>query len=136
FSAGLAAALIGFMITHREPVIEVGTGAGAASLGQQWGYVHGAMAAEFIGTFFLAFAVLTVATTKKHANNQYYGLVIGGTVIISATALGRVSGGAFHPAIGLSRSIVGLFEKPAAFQWFWIYLIFPALGGWVAAIAF
>lgn len=136
-SGGLAAALIAFMITHVAPAIEV---AGfEPTLGRQWTYIHGAIAAEFIGTFFLAYAVLTVATTKKHANNQYYGLVIGGTVVVAATALGRYSGGAFNPAIGLSKSIVGLFggsEKAAAFQWFWVYLIFPILGGWVAAIAF
>ncbi len=134
---GLAAALIAFMITHDAPHIEVAGGAG--SLARKWGFIHGAIASEFIFTFLLAFTVLTVATTKKHANNPYYGLCIGGVVIVAATAVGPISGGAFNPAVGLSKSIVGLFggsEKAAAFQWFWVYLVFPMLGGWVAAIAF
>lgn len=133
-AGGLSAALIAFLISHEAPVIEVASGAG--SIGRQWGYIHGAALSEFIGTFFLAYTVLTVATTKKHANNQYYGLAIGGTVIVAATALGKFSGGAFNPAIGLSKSIVGLFNKPAAIQWFWVYLIFPMLGGFCAALAF
>ena len=162
---GLAAALIGFMITHTAPVIQVAGGVTAvqvadaeqamheamknalgdlgkdmdkgASKGQsRWAYVHGAMAAEFLYTFMLALVVLTVATTKKHANNPYYGVCIGGTVMCAAFAVGGISGGAFNPAVGLSLSIVGLFGKASAFQWFWIYLIFPFLGAICAVMAF
>lgn len=134
---GVAAALIAFLISHVAPHIEV---AGFEdTIGRRYTYIHGAMLSEFIYTFLLAFTVLTVATTKKHANNQYYGLCIGGVVIVAATAVGSVSGGAFNPAVGLSKSIVGLFggsEKAAAIQWFWIYLVFPMLGGFCAALAF
>ena len=130
---GIAAALIGYMITHTAPVIEVA--GNQPSIGRQWGYIHGAIASEFLYTFLLALVVLTVATTKKHANNPYYGLCIGGTVMCAAFAVGPVSGGAFNPAVGLSLSIVGLFNEPAAFQWFWVYLVFPLLGGFCAAMA-
>ncbi len=137
-SGGFAAALIAFLIMHTASHIEVAGGAG--TLARQWGFIHGAALSEFIYTFLLAFTVLTVATTKKHANNQYYGLCIGGVVIVAATAVGNVSGGAFNPAVGLSKSLVGLISgegaKAGAIQWFWVYLVFPMLGGWVASIAF
>jgi aquaporin Z len=133
-SGGLVGALIAYMISHDAPFIQV---AGFEdTVGRKWSYIHGAIASEFVFTFLLAFVVLTVATTKKHAGNPYYGLCIGGTVLVAATAVGPISGGAFNPAVGLSKSIIGMFGKPAAIQWFWIYLIFPLLGGYCAALAF
>jgi len=133
-AGGLAGALIGWVISHTAPVIEV---AGfRATAGGKWGFIHGAMLVEFLFTFLLAYVVLTVATTKKHANNPYYGFCIGGTVMVGAIAAGPISGGAFNPAVGLSLSIVGLFKEAAAIQWFWVYLVFPVLGGACAALAF
>lgn len=133
-AGGFLGALIGYLISHVAPVIEVAQN--EPSIGRQWTFVHGAMIAEFLSTFLLAFVVLTVATTKKHAGNPYYGICIGGTVMVCAFAFGNFSGGAFNPAVGLSKSIVGMFNEPGAIMWFWIYIVFPMLGGYCAALAF
>jgi aquaporin Z len=88
----------------------------------------GAIVAELIGTFGLAYVILNVATSPKTANNHYYGLAIGFTVVAMAYAVGPVSGGAFNPAVALGLSV---FEK---IEWgsLWIYLV-GAFGGAILA---
>lgn len=88
----------------------------------------GAVVAELLGTFALAYVILNVATSPKTANNQYYGLAIGLTVVGMAYAVGPVSGGAFNPAVALG---LGVFEK-IAWDGLWIYLA-GSFGGAVLA---
>lgn len=92
----------------------------------------GALFAEIIGTFALAYVVLNVATSPKTANNHYYGLAIGFTVVAMAYAVGPVSGGAFNPAVALGLSV---FEK---IDWgsLWIYLAGAFGGGILAALVY
>jgi len=60
------------------------------------------MLAEVIGCMMLQMSVLHSATCDfKNANNSFYGLTIGFSVLVSAYAFGPVSGGAFNPAVGL-----------------------------------
>ena len=86
-----------------------------------------ALAAEFIGTFGLAYVILNVATAKGTAGNSFYGLAIGFTVVGMAFALGGISGGAFNPAVAVGITVMGL-AKAANL---WIYLA----GNFGAAIA-
>jgi len=87
--AGLAAGLVGQYIV---PVIGVPVAAAGSG--------YGALTVEIVLTFALCHTVLHVATTTAQANNSYYGLAIGFTVISGILSVGGVSGGAFNPAVG------------------------------------
>lgn len=87
---------------------------------------------EFLFTFALAYTVLNVATARGTEGNSYYGLAIGGIVVVGAFAVGGISGGAFNPAIALGASVSGLFK----WSHYWIYLVADLLGGAAAAGAF
>ncbi len=91
-----------------------------------------ALLAEFFGTFALAFVVLNVATTQTNAGNSHYGLAIGFTVLISAYALGGISGGAFNPAVAVGISVGNI----VPWSDIWIYLVGDLLGAAAAATAF
>ena len=91
-----------------------------------------AFVAELLFTFALAWVVLNVATSKDNANNSFYGLAIGATVLVGAFSVGGISGGAFNPAVAVGAALMGLI------QWgnIWIHLVADLLGGLLAAIAF
>lgn len=91
-----------------------------------------ALAAEFIGTFGLAYVILNVATAKGTAGNSFYGLAIGFTVVGMAFALGGISGGAFNPAVAVGITVMGL-AKAANL---WIYLAGNFGAAIVAALVF
>ncbi|MBA4136135.1 MAG: porin [Opitutus sp.] len=91
-----------------------------------------ALLAEFLFTFALVWVVLNVATAKGTANNSFYGLAIGFTVLAGAYAVGGVSGGAFNPAVALGICTMGI----VAWSSIWIYLVANLAGGAVAAIAY
>ena len=82
---------------------------------------------EFLFTFALVYVVLNVATSKKTANNSYFGLAIGSTVLIGALAGGAISGGAYNPAVALGIAGMGL----VSWANIWVYL----LGNFAGAIA-
>lgn len=88
--------------------------------------------AEIIGTFALAYVVLSVATAKGTAGNSFYGLAIGGTVLAMATVIGKFSGGAYNPAVAIGLSI----QKTLCWSQIWIYLVGSMSGATLAAIAF
>jgi aquaporin Z len=90
------------------------------------------LVAEFIFTFALAWVVLHVATARGTQGNSFYGLAIGFTVVAGAYAVGRISGGAFNPAIAVGAMVTGLFE----WSNIWIYLIADFLGAAAAAYTF
>jgi aquaporin Z len=87
---------------------------------------------EFLFTFALAYVVLNVATARDTENNSFYGLAIGFTVMVGAFAVGKISGGAFNPAVALGASVLGMF----AWSHIWIYLLAELVGGVVAAGVF
>lgn len=91
-----------------------------------------AFLAEFLYTFALAFVVLNVATAKANANNSFYGLAIGMTVMTGAFAVGAVSGGAFNPAVAVSLAVF----KLVPISQVWIHLAAELLAGAVAALVF
>jgi aquaporin Z len=62
---------------------------------------------DLLFTFALCWVVLNVATAKATANNSYYGLAIGFTVLAGAFAVGgSLSGGAFNPAVAVGLGIM------------------------------
>ena len=91
-----------------------------------------ALVAEFLFTFALCYVVLNVATAKGTANNSFYGLAIGFTVLAGAFAVGDISGGAFNPAVAVARAMMGL----ASWANIWIYLIGNFAGAAAAATVF
>jgi aquaporin Z len=91
-----------------------------------------AFVVELLFTFALAYVVLSVATSKDHPNNSFYGLAIGFTVLAGAVAVGQVSGGAFNPAVGLGVLAAGIADVSVL----WIYLVATLAGGAAAGFAF
>jgi aquaporin Z len=94
--------------------------------------VPAAFLAEFLFTFALAYVVLNTATAKGTANNSFYGLAIGLTVMTGAFAVGSISGGAFNPAVAVG---IG-FMKLVAISDLWIHLVAEFIGAGVAAMTF
>jgi aquaporin Z len=90
------------------------------------------LAAEFLGTFALAYVVLNVATAKGNAGNSYFGLAIAGTVAAMALTIGPYSGGAYNPAVAIGLSL----EKALCWDQIWIYLVGCFGGAAIAAIVF
>jgi aquaporin Z len=117
-----AAVLAGFVVRYvggREAHIPV------ASAGKM-------LIAEFLFTFALAWVVLHVATARGTLGNSFYGLAIGFTVLTGAFAVGRISGGAFNPAIAIGGMVTGLYE----WSKIWVYLIAELAGAAAAAYVF
>ena len=91
-----------------------------------------ALLAEFLYTFALVYVVINTATAKGTANNSFYGLAIGFTVLAGAFSVGSISGAAFNPAVAVGISIMGL----SAWSNIWIYLLACLAGGLVAGLTF
>jgi len=107
---------------------------GAPNLGD--GYAqYSAFIAEAVITFALAHVVLNVATTSAQANNSYYGLAIGFTVLSGAISVGSVSGGCFNPAIVMVTLARGITTQEVT-KHVWIHIFGPLLGGYCAGFFF
>jgi aquaporin Z len=91
-----------------------------------------AFVAEFLFTFALAYVVVNAATAKGTANNSFYGLAIGMTVMTGAFAVGSISGGAFNPAVAVGIATM----KLVSFSQIWIHLVADLAGGLTAGLAF
>ncbi len=91
-----------------------------------------ALVAEFLFTFALVYVVLNVATAKGTANNSFYGLAIGSTVMVGAFAVGGISGGAFNPAVAIGVTVMGL----SAWANIWIFLVANFAAGIAAGATF
>ncbi|MBW3084849.1 Aquaporin Z [Austwickia sp. TVS 96-490-7B] len=90
------------------------------------------IAAEFLFTLALCWVVLNVATSRDHADNHFYGVAIGFTVLAGAVAVGSISGAAFNPAVALGVGIMGLIGWPAVLVW----AVTQLAAGGVAAVLF
>lgn len=119
FIGGAVAALVSFAVfpaAEKAMEIEVGP----------------AFLVEALFTFALVWVVLNVATTKANDGNSFYGLAIGGTVFVGATAVGAISGGGFNPAVALGLAVSGHF----AWSSLWLYIAAPIVGAVLAALLF
>ena len=92
---------------------------------------------ETLFTFALCMVIFNSADTEATKGNSFYGLAIGFTVMAGAFAGGRISGGAFNPAVGLGPNAVALiFDKaPKGVVWI-LYVVGPAAGAILASIAY
>ena len=87
-----------------------------------------AMIAEFLGTFLLAFVILQVATSKRTAGNEYYGIAIGFAVMASAFVFGPISRSAINPAVAFGMCLTEMLH----WSDYWLYIL-AACGGAAAA---
>ena len=94
--------------------------------------VPAAFVAEFLFTFALAYVVVNTATAKATANNSFYGLAIGMTVMTGAFAVGGLSGGAFNPAVAVGIAVM----KLVSFSQIWLHLVADLAGGLAAGLLF
>jgi aquaporin Z len=90
------------------------------------------MLAETLGTFALVYTVLNVATAPATSGNSFYGLAIGFAVFTQAVAVGKVSGGAFNPAVAIGVTLLGL-ANGANLSMYWLS---EFLGATLAAVFF
>jgi aquaporin Z len=121
----VAAGLVLFIKGNATPA------AVAGPPGTQYGIVA-KLLVEFLFTFALVYVVLNSATAKGTANNSFYGLAIGFTVMVGAFAVGPVSGGAFNPAVAIGATTMGLGD----WMNIWIPLAADFAGGAVAGLLF
>jgi aquaporin Z len=91
-----------------------------------------AFVAEFLFTFALAYVVVNCATSKDTANNSFYGLAIGMTVMVGAFSVGAISGGAFNPAVAVGLAVMKLVNLTDI----WIHIVADLAGGLVAGLTF
>jgi aquaporin Z len=93
---------------------------------------------EFLFGFYLASCVLNVATVKAKANNHFYGMAIGFTVLGAAYSGSRISGAALNQAVALGRLFMkAIIENDGSILTdIWIYLLAPWIGSFVAAVTF
>jgi aquaporin Z len=89
-----------------------------------------AIITECICTAFLCLVVLGSACSARTAGKDFYGYAIGMTVFACAVSSGRISGGAFNPAVGT----LGFANSDTSDLS--IYFIGPYLGAIVAAICY
>lgn len=97
---------------------------------------HAALLLEVLFTFALATVVLHVATSKKTAANQYFGLAIGLTVMAGAFASGPLSGGVLNPAVAVGPILLDYQNWNQNFLTLLIYISGPLMGGLLAGILY
>lgn len=109
-----------------------------AEMKQETGYsAIQVILAEFIFCFLLVWTVLNVATSDAAAyqNNSFFALAIGFTVVVGASAVGGITGGAFNPAVALGVEVgTALGDKAGHKVKFILHIIGDVLGGIVAGV--
>lgn len=125
-TAGVLAALAVRLLI--DPALETTT----APLSLSGHTLSAAFTVELLFTFVLCYVVLNVATSSRQANNSFYGLAIGFTVVAGAAAAGAISGGAFNPAVTVGAAVMGMF----AWHTLWMYLAAQIVGAAAAGITF
>jgi len=103
--AAVVASLLVTFIHSRGPNSAEKFGIGPRA---QYGWGE-ALCGELLFTFFLAYVVLAVATTRRPVSpskqNFYFGLAIGSCICAGGFAIGAVSGGVMNPAVALGITI-------------------------------
>lgn len=86
---------------------------------------------EALLTFFLVWVIFATAVDPGGAFKSIAGLAIGLTITIDILAAGPLTGAAMNPARALGPELVqNIWDD------FWIYLVGPAVGAAVAALAY
>ena len=88
------------------------------------------LAAEFIGTFFLA---LTICTAAVHGSaGEYAPFAIAATLMVMIYAVGHISGAHFNPAVTVAVWIRGACDKNDVVPYIGIQLFAGALAAFVS----
>lgn len=98
--------------------------------------LHVAILVEILFTFLLVSVVLHVAATDKTKGNYYYGLAIGFTILAAVYAGGRISGGAYNPAVGVGPLIFDITHFTTHMVSLLVYLIGPFAGAFLASLVY
>lgn len=127
--AALGAGIVAMIIQGNNDII-------VPNIGNDQQYLSGGLFSELIYTFALATVVLNVAYSVQKAN-FFYGFAIGMTVAAGAASVGRISGGAFNPAVATGLQVaVCLTGDCSAITSFWVYWLAPLVGAAIAAFFF
>mmetsp|Transcript_64571 Transcript_64571/g.58026 ORF Transcript_64571/g.58026 Transcript_64571/m.58026 type:complete len:271 (+) Transcript_64571:125-937(+) len=135
YLGGITGGLLGWAIGGKDAAYVHPYRKEGASLGQ-------AFMAELVFTFILASVILHVATDKRQAKNQFYGIAIGMVVTSSIMCIGPVSGCCLNSAVYLGTIIPAIFaslnpDNPKVdLSDCWIYIIAPFVGAALAALQF
>ncbi len=93
--------------------------------------IFAAVFAEVVGTMILTMTVLGSTDPSQPAG--WKPSAIGLSLAAVIWGLGAVSGASLNPARTIGPSVVSLIFDPKAFNYYWIYLVGPILGGLLAA---
>jgi len=127
FAGAMFAAGIAWCLLNKTNI--VAPAAGAQS--HQW-YL-----AEIVFSFALCLVYFHVTDSERTRDNPFYGLAIGFMAAAGTFAVGRISGAAFNPALGLGPSIVALLHDTAVPSGAWLlYLVAPCIGSLLAVLAY
>ena len=85
---------------------------------------------EFVLTFFLMLVIMAVATDTRSVG-EAAAIAIGGTVGLDAMFGGPITGASMNPARSLGPGLVS-----GDLEGIWVYLVAPAAGAAVAALAY
>jgi aquaporin Z len=118
-AGGAAAALVGVFIHRSGGGIQIVTNVNQGIP---------ALLVEILGTFVLCYAALSILEARDEADTKSYAAATGVAYMACGYALGKLSGGAFNPAVAIGITTAGM----KTWLDIWIYLL-GAFGG--AAIA-
>jgi aquaporin Z len=86
-----------------------------------------AIVVELLFTFFLAFVALNVVSAE---NDGFYGLAVGGVVMVGTLIATMQTGAAFNPAVALGAT----FAQLSAWANLWAYVVAQLVGGVLAGV--
>jgi len=95
-----------------------------------------AFCAEFMFTIILVMANMHCAANQDTAGNQFYGLAIGGTLFVSAVAIGPITGSAINPAVWMGTVVSASVYGDPVVDDCWIYWIAHFLAGIYSGLYF
>ena len=128
--AQLAGAVLGALALRALFPSEANLDAGVPVVNPTINNLQG-VAIEALLTFFLVWVVFATAVDPGGAFKTISGLAIGLTITFGILATGPLTGAPMNPARALGPEIVfNIWDD------FWIYLVGPAIGGAVAALAY
>ena len=130
WAAQLAGAVLGALALRATFPDEANLDSGVPVLNNTIGTGSGLLL-EAILTFFLVWVIFATAADPGGAFKSIAGLAIGLTITIDILAAGPLTGAAMNPARALGPELVqNIWDD------FWVYIVGPAAGAAVAALAY
>jgi aquaporin Z len=130
WAAQLAGAVLGALALRATFPSEANLDSGVPVLHETIGAGSGVLL-EAILTFFLVWVIFATAADPGGAFKSIAGLAIGLTITVDILAAGPLTGAAMNPARALGPELV-----QNVWDDFWVYIVGPAAGAAVAALAY